>query len=312
MMNQHRKGQPQWRGAAHRILLLFKLTLFSMIYLLVSGCHQSVSGVLHPKGLIAYQERQLLFDALALMLVVVIPVIIMSFAFIFRYHRAHKTSEYKPNWSENAFFESIWWGVPCIIILILSIMTWKQTHKLDPYRPLHVSGQPLLIQVVALPWKWLFIYPEENIATVNYVMIPKGRPIVFWLTSDNVPMSAFFIPQLGSQIYTMAGMRTQLHLLATEEGVLRGIDAQYNGKGFSDMHFVVKVVSPTDMNRWIHQIQQSPNRLTAASYQVLLQPSVAHRLENYAGVPQHFFEGIIQTYMMPHTESHPRAFLMHK
>ena len=150
--------------------VFFKLIKLAAILLAVfslNGCHQSLTGVLNPKGLITYEERQVLFDVLALMLIVVIPVIVMSFAFVIRYRASHSQAEYKPNWSDNSLLETIWWGIPCVLILVLGIMIWKLTHKLDPYRKINVPGKPMLIEAVALPWKWLFIYPEQNIATAG-------------------------------------------------------------------------------------------------------------------------------------------------
>ena len=279
--------------------ILKKVFSFTMV-LCLSGCHRHVmGGILHPKGIIAFQERQLMFDAIALMLIVVIPVIIMSFAFLYRYHQSHDARDHHPNWSHNHFLETIWWGVPCAIVLILGIMTWKMAHKLDPYRKIDVPGKPLIIKVVALPWKWLFIYPEQNIATVNYLELPDNRQIAFRLTSDNVPMSAFFIPQLGSQIYTMAGMRTQLHLLATHQGTFEGLDAQYNGDGFSDMHFKVKVVGENDLNRWFARVKRSSKALTMQNYQTLRQPKIAAPVQYYSSVIPHLFTNIIKSYKKP-------------
>lgn len=199
--------------------------LGGMVVLSLTGCSKEhLIGVLNPKGIIAYQERKLLLDATALMLIVVLPVIIMSFAFAYHYQVSHHVRDYKPNWSNSHFLEAIWWGVPIVIILVLGVVTWKKTHQLDPYNRIPSADPtqpPMLIEVIALPWKWLFIYPEQNIATINYLEIPVNRQIEFWFTNDNVAMSAFFIPQLGSQIYTMAGMRTRLHLLATSTGTMQ-------------------------------------------------------------------------------------------
>ena len=268
------------------------------VLLFLSACHK-IGGILHPKGIIAFQERQLLFDALALMLIVVLPVVIMSFAFVYRYHQSHQGDGYAPDWCHNNFLEAIWWGVPCVIILILGIMTWKMTHKLDPYRKIAVPGKPLMIKVVALPWKWLFIYPKQNIATVNTLELPKGRQVSFMLTSDNVPMSAFFIPQLGSQIYTMAGMRTKLHLLANHIGTFQGLDSQYNGDGFSDMHFKVHVVQQNDLNRWFRHVKRAPKTLNQSNYDILRKPSIAAPVQYYSRVTPGLFTRIIQSYKMP-------------
>lgn len=288
------------KNKAISLVTIFKrlfqaLTLMSVTVAL-SGCQSLELGILHPKGVIAFEERQLLFDAVALMLIVVIPVIIMSFAFVFRYRASHKTSEYKPNWAHNNFLEAIWWGIPCAIIVILGIMTWRTSHSLDPYKKIDVPGDPMIVQVVALPWKWLFIYPDHNIATVNYLEIPKGQQVEFWLTNDNVPMSSFFIPQLGSQIYTMAGMRTRLHLLGTVNGTYQGLNSQFNGDGFSDMHFSVKVVDPEEFNSWVTGIQSSPAKLDTDQLALLEEPSIADAPKYYSQPDPKLFSQIIDSY----------------
>lgn len=273
--------------------------------IVLTGCNQEITGILNPKGVITYEERILLFDSLALMMIVVIPVIIMSFAFVFRYRASHKGGGYKPNWSHSVLLESFWWGIPCIIIVIMGIMSWKATHKLDPYRPIDGHTIAYNIQVVALPWKWLFIYPEQNIASVNELVLPKGKQVAFKLTSDNVPMSAFFVPQLGSQIYTMAGMQTQLHLLATATGTFRGINSQYNGAGFSDMHFPVHVLEEAAFLKWVARTQAASTSLDTPTYQKLRQPSIGDASIQYAPVLPKLFKSIIHSYMMAPSAQQP-------
>ena len=293
---------------AFRWLLKSALIIIgSLILLSLSGCKEHFIGVLNPKGLIASEQRKLFFDTLAVMLIVVLPVSSMSITFVYHYQISHRIRDYKPNWGHNFYLELLWWGIPCVIILVLAIMTWKKTHELDPYRP--IAGQtqkPLLIQVIALPWKWVFIYPEQNIATVNYLEIPIGQQVEYWITADNVPMSAFFIPQLGSQIYAMAGMRTRLHLLASEPGVYDGLNTQYNGDGFSDMHFEVHVVKPETLKQWFTEVKKSPNGLTDASYNQLLYPSIADKPKLFSGVQNDLFDKVIMTYMDSVGRKHPR------
>lgn len=289
------------------VVNILLITVGSLMVLSLSGCETQLIGILNPKGIIAYQQRKLFFDTLALMLIVVLPVIIMSITFVYHYQVSHRIRDYKPNWSHNFYLESLWWGIPCVIILILGIMTWKKTHELDPYQP--IAGQtqkPMLIQVVALPWKWLFIYPEQNIATVNYLEIPSGQQVEYWITTDNVPMSAFFVPQLGSQIYAMAGMRTRLHLLANEPGVYDGLNTQYNGEGFSDMHFEVHVVEPKVLKQWFADVKKSSQGLTDSSYHELLTPSIGDKPKLFSSVQKDLFHHIMMTYMSSIGPVHPR------
>ncbi len=267
----------------------------------MSGCSLLSTGVLNPKGVIAAQEKELLFDSIALMLIVVIPVIIMSFAFAFRY-RASRNATYKPDWSHSYLIEAVCWGVPLVIIVILGIWTWEKSHSLDPYKEIDVPGKPLLIEAVALPWKWLFIYPEQNIATVNYVEMPRNRQVQFYLTNDNVPMSAFFIPQLGSQIYTMAGMRTRLHLLANEDGEYEGLNSQFNGDGFSEMRFKADVVDNAEFNKWVGHVKQVNAQLEIPEYLQLQKPAVAVPVQYFSAVKPNLFERIMDQYMMPNMQ----------
>lgn len=279
-----------------------------LIALSLPGCKEQVVGLLNPKGIIAHEERKLFFDTLALMLIVVLPVIVMSFTFVYHYRASHRLREYRPNWSHSYFLESLWWGIPCAIIIVLAVLTWRKTYELDPYRNIaSAKGQPLRVQVIALPWKWLFIYPEQNIATVNYLVVPVGQEVEYWITTDNVPMSAFFIPQLGSQIYTMTGMRTQLHLLADQTGVYEGLNTQFNGDGFSGMHFSVHVVEPLAMQQWVQQVKKSANLLTDAAYLELLNPTISEAPKFYAGIAPNLFKRVIDTYMDSTGTAHPRT-----
>ena len=281
-----------------------------VLFLCLTGCHGHLVGFLNPKGIIAHEERRLLFDTLALMMIVVLPVIIMSIAFVYHYQVSHHIKDYKPNWGHSFFLEGLWWGIPCVIILILAIITWKKTYALDPYRSIPGNQeQPMLVQVIALPWKWLFIYPSDNIATINYLMLPVNKQVEFWITTDNVPMSAFFIPQLGSQIYTMTGMRTRLHLLATQIGTYDGMNTQYNGAGFSDMHFVVQVVTEDELQKWITTVKRSTERLTNDRYQSLLRPVINAKPVFYSFVEENLFNQVIDTYMHSIGTVHPRADL---
>jgi len=287
--------------------ILVKCLLVIGVVISMTGCEGHIVGMLNPKGIIAYEERLLFFDTLALMLIVVLPVIVMSFTFVYHYRASHRIKEYRPNWSHSYFLETLWWGIPTVIIVVLAILTWKKTHQLDPYNKIAGSDQPpFLIQAIALPWKWLFIYPDQGIASVNYLVLPVDQQVEFWITADNVPMSAFFIPQLGSQIYAMAGMRTRLHLQAGEVGEYEGLNALYNGDGFSDMHFPVHVVDQGGMLQWVDQVKTSTDQLTDMSYSTLLKPAIGSPPQFFSSVTGDFFNNVLMVYMNTFGPVHPR------
>lgn len=275
-----------------------KIKLFSLlglITLLLNGCK---AVILNPHGMIAADEKRLIIIATVLMLIVVIPVIIMTFGFAWKYRESNTKAKYTPNWSHSTILEIIWWAIPCVIIAILATITWETTHELDPYKPLSVSGKPITIEVVALDWKWLFIYPEQNIATVNFIQFPVHVPINFKITSD-APMNSFMIPALGGQIYAMAGMQTQLHLIADEEGTYNGMSVSFSGPGFSDMKFLAKASSLEEFNQWVATVKQSPQKLDQETYGVLAKPSEKNKVEYYSSVPNKFYDDLIMKFMMP-------------
>ena len=195
-------------SAARRVALSFLL-------LPLAGCNQL--ELMNPKGSIGTQEKDLILIALGLMLLVVIPVMVLTVAFAWRYRESNTRATYAPKWAHSTGIEAVVWSIPCVIVATLAVLVWKTTHSLDPYRPLESDVAPVNVEVVALNWKWLFIYPDYGVATVNRLPIPVGTPINFRLTSESI-MNSFFIPQLGSQIYAMAGMETQLHLIADQAG----------------------------------------------------------------------------------------------
>lgn len=262
-------------------------------------------GVLVPKGIIALTEHKLMFDTIALMLIVVLPVIAMSFAFAQRFRESNRPNEYQPEWCHNTLLEVFWWGIPALIILALAVMTWHKTHELDPYKPLAVGGEPEQIDVVALRWKWLFIYPKEGIATVNDLYLPAKQQIRFHITAD-APMSSFHIPQLGGQIYAMAGMRTKLHLYSKHLGTYEGLNTQLNGRGFSHMHFPVHVVEKSAFKRWAHHIKTTSAPLTIHDYGALYQPTIDAPPMHFGQVPPQLFKRIMQQYMQANSMLHAR------
>jgi cytochrome o ubiquinol oxidase subunit 2 len=242
---------------------------------LLSGC--SNLDILNPKGSVGVAERDLIATSTWAMLIVVIPVIVLTLLFAWRYRASNKSAEYRPNWSHSTGIEIAVWTIPTLIILFLGVLTWKSTHELDPYRPLESSVKPINVEVVALDWKWLFIYPDLGIASVNQLAIPVGTPVNFNITSDSV-MNSFFIPQLGGQIYAMAGMQTKLHLIADEAGDYAGESANFSGKGFSDMKFRALAASSDslDMNRY--NVVSQPGEKAPVTYFSSVDPKLFHNI----------------------------------
>ena len=212
------------------------------LVLAVSGCGLAEAPVLAPKGPITLTMRDLLFDAFGLMLIVVIPVFLMAAVFVWFYRPASKHDVYQPDWGYSVWMDALVWLVPAAIVIAIGSMVWESTHKLDPYRRDDPDQQPLEVQAVAQDWKWLFLYPEQDIAVVNELVFPRGRPLSLKITSDTV-MNSFLIPALGGQIYAMAGMETRLHLLADQPGEFHGRNTQFSGSGFANQHFEARAVS---------------------------------------------------------------------
>jgi cytochrome o ubiquinol oxidase subunit 2 len=274
--------------------------------LLGGGCGLGRAPVLDPKGPIALAERDLLFTAFALMLVVVVPVFVMAFFFAWRYRSSNGNARYSPNWSYSAGIDAVIWLVPTLIVIALGVLLWSKTHKLDPYKAIDPAMRPLEVEVVAQDWKWLFIYPEHGIAVVNQLVFPSRMPLSLKITSDTV-MNSFSIPALGSQIYAMAGMRTRLHLLADAPGQFMGRNTQYSGAGFADQHFEAIAASPAEFDAWVAKVKQSPNRLDAAAYRALAAPSRGHAVTYYSAVPPDLFDSIIAKYTHGQAPAHRPA-----
>lgn len=254
--------------------------------------------LLFPSGIIAVKERNLLLIIQVLMLLVIVPVYILTFIFSWKYHANGNKANYDPDLVDNTIAEIIWWGLPLVMVAIVSVLTWVQTHELDPYKPIPSDKKTKEIEVVSLQWKWLFIYPEEKIATVNYLQIPKDVPIHFKITSD-APMNSFWIPELGGQIYAMPGMQTELHLIANNEGECRGCSANISGEGFAGMHFPVKMSSEEEFENWVRTIKNHAQELSFELYQKLAAPSQDLPPELYLLNDENLFSKIMMKYMNP-------------
>ena len=239
-----------------------------------------------------------MITATLLMLIVVIPVFALTIFIAWRYRAGNKEARYTPDWDHNRLIEFSWWAIPTIIITGLAIVTWKSSHELDPFRPLSSTTPPMTIQVVAMQWKWLFIYPSQNIASVNFVQFPVNTPINFEITSD-APMNSFWIPRLGGQIYAMSGMSTHLHLMADTAGSYNGSSANISGEGFAGMKFIAKASTAADFDNWLQQMQSSPDQLSIERYNKLAEPSVDNPPSYYALSEQNLYDELIMKYMMP-------------
>lgn len=281
----------------NRFLVITAL-IIGVILIFFGLLHGNNIAVLNPKGPIGQQERQLIYFALLLSLIVVLPVFALLFGIAWRYREGNKKAKYTPDWDHNVFIEGIWWLVPSILILILSVVTWNSSHHLDPYRRLASSTKPLTIQVIALDWKWLFIYPEQNIASVNYVKFPTNTPVNFQITAD-APMNSFWIPQLGGQIYAMPGMITQLNLMADQAGNYRGSSANISGQGFASMTFTAQAGPKNDFNHWVKDAKKSPNHLNFNTYAALAKPSQYNPATYYSSSTNGLFDAVMLKYMVP-------------
>lgn len=258
---------------------------------LLTGC--SSLELFNPMGSIAEQEMQLILVCTGLMLLVVIPVILLTLYFAWRYREGNTTATYAPDWSHSTAIEVVIWTIPCLIIVVLAVLIWKSTHALDPYRPIASDKAPLRVEVVALNWKWLFIYPDHNVATVNELVMPVDTPVAFKLTSESM-MNAFFVPQLGSMVYTMAGMQTRLHLIGHTPGTYAGMSSAYSGAGFSDMKFPARVVTDADFASWLAQARSSGDHLGATRLAELETPTHGSPLLRFSAVDSGLFDSIVR------------------
>jgi cytochrome o ubiquinol oxidase subunit II len=270
------------------------ITLFIGVTALC-GCTE---GVLDPKGPIAAAERQILFNSLGIMLAIVIPTILATLGVAIWFRATNKRARYLPDFDYSGRLEVLVWAIPAMTVLLVGGVAWVGSHELDPRKPIVSMEKPLNVEVVSLDWKWLFIYPDQGIATVNQLTIPVGTPVNFELTSTGV-MNSFFIPQLGSQIYTMPGMVTRVHLQADQPGIYRGLSSQYSGSGFADMRFSVNVVSADNFALWTNAARSNGPVLDGPTYTDLVKPSNAVAPITYRAVTPDLFNNIVNCVMQP-------------
>lgn len=271
--------------------------LFSLVFLLfLSSCDNLI--LLNPKGDIAQQQSDLLIISVLLMLIIVVPTIILSIYFSWKYHHKRK-SEYDPEFHDSTKIEIVCWGVPTLIIIVLATITWISSHSLDPYREIKSSqNKAIEVQAIALDWKWLFIYPEQKIATVNWLQIPIDTPINFKITAD-APMNSLWIPALAGQIYAMPGMQTKLHIISDTIGDYLGRSSNYSGAGFSGMKFNTRVSSLRDFDSWVIEVKNSQEHLNWDRYSALVEKTKDHPVEYFKSVEPHLYHKIMDKFMNP-------------
>lgn len=252
----------------------------------------------NPAGIVAGQERTIFFFVLGLSAVVVIPVFTMLILFAVKYRESNENANYQPEWNHNKWLETAWWVIPIVIVGVVGTVSWKSTHALDPYKKIASSSKTLNVQVVTMEWKWLFIYPDLHIATINQLKAPINTPIHLTLSADS-PMSAFWVPSLGSQIYTMNGMSTQLNLEANKMGTFKGYNTNINGKGYAKMDFQVPIVSKSNFDSWGKGAQKSPNVMNEMTYNKLSKPVVFDGTKVYHLQDSTLYDTILMKYMAP-------------
>ena len=256
----------------------------------LAGCRD---GVLDPQGPIAFAELQIMADSTAIMLAIVVPTILATLGVAFWFRASNRRARYLPDFEHSSRLELLVWAIPILTVLLVGGVAWVAAHDLDPQRPIESAAKPVRVQVISLDWKWLFIYPDEGVATVNQLTIPVGRAVSFELTGDGV-MNSFFVPQLGSQMYTMAGMVTTLNLRADRSGTYPGFSAEFSGDGFADMHFTVDAVSDGEYAKWIADAHTAGPLLDTATYTELAKPSKAVTPITYGTVASNIFDSVVR------------------
>ncbi len=281
-----------------------KLLLAAPVAALLAGCD---TVVMSPSGDIAAQQADLIVWSTILMLIIIVPVILLTLLFAWRYRESNRSATYLPDWDHSTKLELVIWAAPLAIIIALGALTWVSTHKLDPYRPLDRvdAGKPvpegvedLVVEVVAMDWKWLFFYPEYGIATVNELAAPLDRPIKFKITATTM-MNSFYIPALAGQIYAMGGMETQLHAVINEVGSYEGFSANYSGAGFNKMRFEFLGMDDADFDQWVSEIKSAGEALSRPRYRQLAAPSIDDPVQHFGSVAPGLYDAILNRCVEP-------------
>lgn len=293
------KCAPFFRFVMRALPWLATALLVAVLGLIIYASGFSLPVLLQPEGIIAQRQRDTLYLATLIMLIIIVPVFALTAFIGIRYREGNKKRRYTPEWASNHKLETIWWGIPVIIVFVLSVLTYQTSHELDPYRAITSDTPAIKVQVVSLQWKWLFIYPERGIASVNELAIPVNTPVEFQITSD-APMNSFWIPQLGGQIYAMTGMSTELNLAASKPGDYMGVSANLSGKGHAQMSFVTKAMSMGDYESWVTKAYTSNTVLDSELYENLRKPTTENKVEHYSLDDAKLYDSIIARYSKGH------------
>jgi cytochrome o ubiquinol oxidase subunit 2 len=284
-------------GKAAAFITLWLICFTALITVLLRG-HNIAQ--LNPKGMVAHEQLNLAILAIGIMLVIAIPTIFLLYFTAWKYRESNTRASRDLNVRHGKLLDVTMWSIPVIIAVILASVMWPATHRLEPQKTIAADAKPLTIQVVSLRWKWLFIYPDLHIATVNFVQVPVDTPIQFELTADDAPMSSFWIPNLGGMLYTMTGHTNKLNLIANAPGDYPGSSAEINGAGFADMKFTARASNVTDFDQWVQEVRQAPNVLSDAEYEKLLQPSENNPVTLYANADSGLYDTVLMKYMAGH------------
>lgn len=282
------------------VLLIIFLALGSFVLLIKYLLAGKNIALFNPKGLIAQEQLNLMFFAAGVMLAVAVPTLVLLFFTAWKYRESNAKATYAPGIAHSKFLTPGLWLIPTFVVFLLAPVMWSATHRLVPQKSLAADGKPLIIQVVALRWKWLFIYPEQKIATVNFVQVPVNTPVQFELTADEAPMSSFWIPNLGGQLYAMTSHVNRLNLMADTAGDYPGSSAEINGPGFSGMKFTARAGSIEDFGRFVQEVKQSPEVLDMPMYESVLKPSENNPTAYYSDYDDGLYDSVLSKYMGSH------------
>ncbi len=287
------------KNQLRRTVGLMLLAAFYFVALIAWLMHGNNIALFHSKGMIAHEQRNLMVLVVAIMLVIAIPAVFLFIFTAWKYRESNTRATHDPDHRHSRFL--VWgiWLIPTTFAVVLSVIMWSATHRLAPQKLIDSKAEPLVIQVVSMRWKWLFIYPEQHIATVNYVQIPVDTPVRFELTADDAPMSSFWIPNLGGMLYTMTGMVNHLNLMADTPGDYVGSSAEINGAGFAEMKFTARASSIHDFDRWVQSVVVRPDVLDSAEYARLLKPSQNNEAAFYSSAASDLYDTVLMKYMGP-------------